>query len=70
MISIIVGVSSVLGGIVISYIMNLAPGGTIVILSIAILLGTIGAKSIAKSIRYRSSYAQAKIFGTDYIVQY
>jgi zinc transport system permease protein len=54
MISIIVGVSSVLGGIVISYIMNLAPGGTIVILSIAILLGTIGAKSIAKSIRYRS----------------
>jgi hypothetical protein len=34
--------------------MNLAPGGTIVILSIAILLGTIGAKSIAKSIRYRS----------------
>jgi zinc transport system permease protein len=54
MISIIIGVSSVLGGIVISYILNLAPGGTIVILSIAILLGTVGAKSIAKSIRRRS----------------
>jgi len=60
MISIIVGVSSVLGGIVISYIMNLAPGGTIVILSIAILLGTIGAKSIAKSIRYRSPTPKQK----------
>jgi zinc transport system permease protein len=54
MISVIIGVSSVLGGIVISYILNLAPGGTIVILSIAILLGTVGAKSIAKSIRHRS----------------
>jgi zinc transport system permease protein len=54
MISIIIGVSSVLGGIVISYILDLAPGGTIVILSIAILLGTVGAKSIAKSIRHRS----------------
>jgi zinc transport system permease protein len=54
MISVIIGVSSVLGGIVISYILNLAPGGTIVILSIAILLGTVGAKSIAKSIRRRS----------------
>jgi zinc transport system permease protein len=53
-ISIIIGVSSVLGGIVISYVLNLAPGGTIVILSIAILLGTIGAKSIAKSIRHGS----------------
>jgi zinc transport system permease protein len=53
-ISIIIGVSSVLGGIVMSYVLNLAPGGTIVILSIAILLGTIGAKSIAKSIRHRS----------------
>lgn len=60
MISIIVGVSSVLGGIVISYIMNLAPGGTIVILSIAILLGTIGAKSISKSIRYRSPTSKQK----------
>ena len=54
LISILIAVSSVLGGIVISYVMNLAPGGTIVILSIAILLGTIGAKSIAKPIRYRS----------------
>jgi len=60
-ISIIIGVSSVLGGIVMSYVLNLAPGGTIVILSIAILLGTVGARSIAKSIRlYRSSTNKEK----------
>jgi zinc transport system permease protein len=47
-ISIIIAVSSVLVGIVISYIANLAPGGTIVLLAIFILLGTIGIKSIAK----------------------
>ena len=40
LISIIIAVSSVLGGIVISYVMNLAPGGTIVILTIGILLGS------------------------------
>jgi zinc transport system permease protein len=54
MISIIIAVSSVLGGIVTSYIMNLAPGGTIVILSIAILLGSIGTKSLLQKIRIRN----------------
>ncbi len=54
MISIIIAVSSVLGGIVTSYFMNLAPGGTIVILSIAILLGSIGTKSLLQKIRIRS----------------
>jgi zinc transport system permease protein len=54
LISIMIAVSSVLGGIVISYIMNLAPGGTIVIFSIAILLGSIGAKSILNKNETRS----------------
>lgn len=48
MISVIIAVSSVLVGIVISYIANLAPGGTIVLLTVFFLLGTIGIKSIAK----------------------
>lgn len=48
MISIIIAVSSVLVGIVISYIANLAPGGTIVLLTVFFLLGTICIKSIAK----------------------
>ncbi len=47
-ISIIIAVSSVLVGIVISYIANLAPGGTIVLLAIFILLGTMAIKSITK----------------------
>ena len=53
LISIIIAVSSVLGGIVISYVMNLAPGGTIVILTIGILLGSVGIKSIMKRIKIR-----------------
>ena len=48
MISVIIAVSSVLVGIVISYIANLAPGGTIVLLTVFFLLGTICIKSIAK----------------------
>jgi zinc transport system permease protein len=53
LISIIVAVSSVLLGIVVSYITNLAPGGVIVLLTIFILLGTIGTKSILKRIKIR-----------------
>ena len=49
MISILIAVSSVLIGIVISYIANLAPGGTIVLLTIFILLGSIGIKSIKRT---------------------
>jgi len=53
LISIIIAVSSVLIGIVISYVANLAPGGTIVLVTIFILLGSIGAKSITKRIKNR-----------------
>ncbi|MFZ0511740.1 MAG: metal ABC transporter permease, partial [Candidatus Nitrosopolaris sp.] len=53
LISIIIAVSSVLLGIVVSYIANLAPGGIIVLLTIFILLGTIGGKSILKKIQIR-----------------
>lgn len=41
LISIIIAVLSVIGGIIASYIMNLAPGGTIVIISVAGYLATI-----------------------------
>ena len=41
LISIIIAVLSVIGGIITSYIMNLAPGGTIVIISVAGYLATI-----------------------------
>jgi len=53
LISIIIAVSSVLIGIVISYVANLAPGGTIVLTNIFILLGTISAKSVTKRIKMR-----------------
>ena len=53
LISIVVAVSSVLLGIVVSYLTNLAPGGIIVLLTIFILLGTAGAKSILKKIKIR-----------------
>lgn len=60
LISIIVAVSSVLLGIVVSYITNLAPGGVIVLLTIFILLGTIGAKSILKGIKIRELATKPK----------
>jgi zinc transport system permease protein len=53
LISIIIAVSSVLIGIVISYVANLAPGGTIVLVTIFVLLGTAGAKSIMKRIKIK-----------------
>jgi zinc transport system permease protein len=53
LISIVIGVSSVLIGIVISYVANLAPGGTIVLTTIFILLGSLGAKSVTKRIKNR-----------------
>jgi len=52
-ISIIIAVLSVLIGIVISYVANLAPGGTIVLTTIFILLGSLGAKSVTKRIKNR-----------------
>ena len=51
LISIIIAVLSVIAGIVISYIMNLAPGGTIVIISVAGYLTTIITKYIFNRIK-------------------
>jgi zinc transport system permease protein len=51
LISIIIAVLSVIAGIVISYIMNLAPGGTIVIISVAGYLATIITKYIFNRIK-------------------
>ena len=53
LISIIIAVSSVVIGIVISYVANLAPGGTIVLTTIFILVGSLVAKSITKRIKMR-----------------
>jgi zinc transport system permease protein len=53
LISIIIAVSCVVIGIVISYVANLAPGGTIVLTTIFILLGSLGAKSITNRIKNR-----------------
>ena len=57
LISIIIAVLSVVGGIVTSYILNLAPGGTIVIISVAGYLMTI----IAKYTFYRVKRKYMKI---------
>ncbi|HEY7573140.1 MAG TPA: metal ABC transporter permease, partial [Nitrososphaeraceae archaeon] len=51
LISIIIAILSVIGGIVTSYLMNLAPGGTIVIISVAGYLITIIAKYVFNQIR-------------------
>ena len=51
LISIFTAVLSVIGGIVISYIMNLAPGGTIVLISVGIFLAVISIKYSFKAIK-------------------
>ena len=51
LISIIIAVLSVIAGIVISYIMNLAPGGTIVIISVVGYLLTIVTKYVFNQIK-------------------
>jgi zinc transport system permease protein len=60
LISIVIAVSSVLLGIVVSYITNLAPGGIIVLLTIFVLLGTICAKSILKKIQISGLLTKSK----------
>lgn len=50
----IFGVVSILIGITISFYMNLAPGGVIVTVSIAVLLGTIVLNCILKKVRINS----------------
>ena len=54
-ISISIATVSVIGGIVTSFIFNLAPGGTIVISSIAILLGILCTKSILNQARHHKN---------------
>jgi zinc transport system permease protein len=51
LISIFTAVLSVVGGIVISYVMNLAPGGTIVIISVLVFLTVICIKYSLKTIK-------------------
>jgi zinc transport system permease protein len=51
LISIIIAILSIIGGIVTSYLMNLAPGGTIVIISVTGYLMTIIAKYIYNQIK-------------------
>ena len=53
LISIIIAVLSVIGGIITSYLMNLAPGGTIVIISVAGYLVTIITKYTLSRIKGR-----------------
>jgi zinc transport system permease protein len=49
--SIFIAIVSVIGGILISYVMNLAPGGTIVIISVGIFLTVICIKHSFKVIK-------------------
>lgn len=46
-----IAVFSVVAGIIVSYVANLAPGGTIVLVSIIIFLGTLAAKTMARKTR-------------------
>jgi zinc transport system permease protein len=48
MISVSIGILSVLTGIVISYVMNLAPGGTIVLVSVIVFLAAIITRDLNK----------------------
>lgn len=54
LISFLIAVYSVLGGIIISYYLNLAPGGTIVLMSIATFFATLIAKHSINAIKRRS----------------
>ena len=54
LISFLIAVYSVLGGIIISYYLNLAPGGTIVPMSIATFFATLAAKHSINAIKRRS----------------
>ena len=54
LISFLIAVYSVLGGIIISYYLNLAPGGTIVLMSIATFFATLIAKHSIIEIKRRS----------------
>ncbi|MGC2384086.1 MAG: metal ABC transporter permease [Nitrososphaeraceae archaeon] len=61
LISIIVAVLSVIGGIVTSYIMNLAPGGTIVIISVTGYLVTIITKYVFNRINGKGMKVRGQV---------
>lgn len=61
-ISILIAVCSVEIGIMLSYIWNVAPGGTIVLTSIAIFLSTISIKSIfSLLLRHKTNYEKTEL---------
>ena len=61
LISILIAIISVIGGILISYVMNLAPGGTIVIISVGIFLTVICIKHSFKVIKEKDIDRQNKL---------
>jgi zinc transport system permease protein len=65
LISIIIAVLSVIGGIVTSYLMNLAPGGTIVIISVTCYLATITTKYLFN--RFKGTGRKIRLEKTDSI---
>jgi zinc transport system permease protein len=61
LISIFTSVLCVIGGIVISYVMNLAPGGTIVIISVVVFIAVISIKYSLKAIKGERQTKQVNI---------
>jgi zinc transport system permease protein len=61
LISILIAIIPVIGGILISYVMNLAPGGTIVIISVGIFLTVICIKHSFKVIKEKDIDRQNKL---------
>ena len=64
LISIFIAVLSVVVGIVISYVMNLAPGGTIVIISVVVFIAVISIKYSLKAIKVERQTKQVSTTGT------
>lgn len=62
MISVSIGILSVLTGIVISYVMNLAPGGTIVLVSVTVFLAAIITRDLNKRIMTGSRQRKIRTF--------
>ena len=52
--SILFGEIAVIGGLISAYYLNLAPGGTIVMISVAILLSVIGYKRLQSRMPFHS----------------
>jgi zinc transport system permease protein len=61
LISIFTSVLCVIGGILISYVMNLAPGGTIVIISVIVFIAVISIKYLLKTIKVERQTKQVNM---------